>query len=78
MHVIILAGGNGVRLRSLIDARPKALASIGGRPSPDEFLSYHFTLERPQQRDAPIRAVLAQEAPSYAPSPAATCANVTG
>lgn len=32
MHAIILAGGNGVRLRSVINAGPKALASIGGQP----------------------------------------------
>lgn len=32
MHAIILAGGNGVRLRSVTDAVPKALASVGDQP----------------------------------------------
>jgi NDP-sugar pyrophosphorylase family protein len=32
LHAIILAGGNGVRLRSVTAAAPKALAAVGGQP----------------------------------------------
>lgn len=32
MHAIILAGGNGIRLRSVTDAVPKGLALVGGQP----------------------------------------------
>ena len=36
LHAIILAGGLGTRLASVVDDRPKAMAPIGGRP----FLHY--------------------------------------
>ncbi len=36
MHAIILAGGQGTRLRTVVDDVPKPLAPIGGRP----FLAY--------------------------------------
>lgn len=36
MEAIVLAGGLGTRLRSVVDDRPKAMADVGGRP----FLAY--------------------------------------
>lgn len=38
MQVVILAGGLGKRLRSLVDDRPKPMAEVNGRP----FLAYVF------------------------------------
>ena len=32
MHVLILAGGLGTRLRSVVADRPKVLAEVAGRP----------------------------------------------
>lgn len=36
LHVLILAGGLGTRLRSVVNDRPKVLAEVGGRP----FVTY--------------------------------------
>jgi D-glycero-alpha-D-manno-heptose 1-phosphate guanylyltransferase len=36
VHVLILAGGLGTRLRSVVSDRPKVLAEVGGRP----FITY--------------------------------------
>ena len=36
MEVIILAGGLGTRLRSVVQEVPKCMAPVGGRP----FLAY--------------------------------------
>jgi NDP-sugar pyrophosphorylase family protein len=48
--VMVLVGGLGTRLQSVVSDRPKALASINGRP----FLSYLFR----QIRDAGFRRVV--------------------
>jgi D,D-heptose 1,7-bisphosphate phosphatase len=40
MDTIILAGGLGMRLRAIVDDRPKALAPVGGRPFLDLLLNF--------------------------------------
>ena len=39
-RAVILAGGEGLRMRPVTDDRPKAMAEVGGRPILDHQLSW--------------------------------------
>jgi D-glycero-alpha-D-manno-heptose 1-phosphate guanylyltransferase len=48
VDVVILAGGLGTRLRSVVSDRPKALADIGGRPFLDILIEQLSAVQAPR------------------------------
>ena len=52
LTVVILAGGRGTRLQSVVSDRPKPMADVGGRP----FLE--FVLDDLVSQDLPLRVIM--------------------